>query len=398
MRKACLEYAYWKICIFWVSFFCVLSGNFAQAEMPSDQLRIQALEEKLELYSKRLNLLERFSFGGDFRLRYEGVNNGENNIAGGTTDSYRGRFRFRLFGKIHLNKDLDVGFRVSSGGTAPTTTNDNFDETASFKGYKINRAYVRWTPGEFVFQGGKFAVPFMRSEMVWAVDVNLEGFSQQLRHGVGDVETELILGQFVVEDNGSPTGQPLDDVFLLAIQGRLTKKESFGSFLFGLAYYDFKNLQGSSVTNDQGIPGASQNNKVGGLLVNDFNVVDAMAQFKTHLMGQPLTLFGEYGKNIASGVDFDTAWELGFQLGKANVFGDWRFGAFYRLTQLDAVFSAWNSADFHAGGTNSKGVRLQLQFALTKGVRVSVSQFMTSEERGARFERDRTYADLVFRF
>jgi len=343
-------------------------------------------------------LLERVSFSGDFRLRYEGINNGGDNEAGGTTDSTRGRFRFRLAGMFHLRKNLDVGFRVSSGGTGPTTTNDNFDRTASFKDFKINRAYVAWSPDNFKFQGGKFEVPFFRSEMIWAVDINVEGFSQQMIKESGDTKMKFTLGQFIVEDNGLPTEQPLDDTYLLAGQVKMTQNAGFGDFIFCLTYYDFKNLQGVSVTDDQGLPGNSQNTKVGGLVANDFNVLDAMVQFKTHVMGQPISIFGEYSKNIATDVDLDTSWEMGFQYGNVDDFGDWRLRAFYRLTQFDSVFSAWNSADFHAGGTNSKGLSLQLHAVVTRGMVVSLSQFFTREERGAKFERERTYADLVFKF
>ena len=67
--------------------------------------------------------------------------------------------------------------------------------------------------------------------MIWAVDINVEGFSQQMIKESGDTKMKFTLGQFIVEDNGLPTEQPLDDTYLLAGQVKMTQNAGFGDFI-----------------------------------------------------------------------------------------------------------------------------------------------------------------------
>ena len=54
----------------------------------------------------------------------------------------------------------------------------------------------------------------------------------------------------------------------------------------------------------------------------------------------------------------------------------------YRVFQQDAVFYALNGSDFHDGGTNAKGIKLQAKVALRKGGMVNYTFYSTKNERG----------------
>ena len=54
----------------------------------------------------------------------------------------------------------------------------------------------------------------------------------------------------------------------------------------------------------------------------------------------------------------------------------------YRVIQQDAVFYALTSSDFHDGGTNAKGIKLQTKMALRNGITVNYTFYSTKNERG----------------
>ncbi len=370
---------------------CLMPANsFA---MTSEELRIMAMEEKIEANSKKLSLLDQFSFKGDFRMRMEN-RNVELQNANTTGDQTRLRIRFRIGGDFHLTENLDVGFRLAGGGiNNPTSTNITLDSTAGTKDFDLDRAFAKWTPGQFELIAGKFGVPYLKSELLFDSDLSLEGFSEKYTHKAGDTQMSMALGQYVVEETGASFD---DDVFMVAYQGQLEHKISAGKLILALSYYDFANLEGSTVTNNAGA--GRRNTLTGGVYAFDINMFDVMAQFKTDVLGTPTTLFYEHVNNTASGVDQDEAWEVGVKAGKIKDFGDWQAKALYRETETDAVFSAWNDSDFHGAGTNSKGVELGLKVGLHKGVVFSLSQFFTEEESGANERHELTHADLVLSF
>ena len=123
-----------------------------------------------------------------------------------------------------------------------------------------------------------------------------------------------------------------------------------------------------------------------------------MGEWSTNLRGKSFKFFGEYAKNLGADVDkstgraannsiaddLDTAWQLGAQYGhkKFKKFGDWKVKAMYRLIQQDATFYALNDSDFHDGGTNAKGVKLQAKVAFRKGMSMNYTFYSTKNERG----------------
>ncbi len=358
--------------------FLVMSGPLAYG----------ADVEKYESKPAVLDILERLSWKGDFRLRTQidkrdqaGVN---------TLDRSRLRIRFRLGSTIHLYEDLDIGFRLVTGKVGDaTSSNETLDGGFGSKSFNLDRAFFKWSPRPFTLEGGKFKVPFMKSELIWDSDVNVEGVSERFSHKSGNTYFELILGQFIIDEIN--TGG--DDIKLFAYQGVLRQQTGFGKFDVALAYYDYADHEEPSEVTK----GVSNNT------LSEVKVVNLMGQWSGAAYGKPLSIFGEYAQNtgaLAPGQpDLDTAWQAGFAYGKSGQkFADWDIRFIYKVVQTEAVLDALADSDFHGGLNNARGFEAMAAMGLRKGVKLALSYFKTQEESGPEDERETFKLDLKFKF
>ena len=379
----------------------VLAGT--TSAMTKEELAREALIERVNSHDKLLETLERISWFGDMRLRYEMVDrasdNSTANDADGHLDTDRPRIRFRFGARAHVYEDLDFVFRLSTGGDdASTSGNTTLDGTFGNEAISLNLAYGSW---EFMdgltVQGGKVKNPFMKSEVVWDGDVNPEGLSEIYQKKSGDTTLQFVAGQYIVEETDRNTTVDSDDVVLLAWQAQLHQKTKAGKFKFAVAWYDYNHLTdpGSAITKQLGSGDGQRNSQVTGTDVNTTNmqIFDFMADWSSPLGSKHGSLFYEYAVNTDADApagnntiaqDLDTAWQLGFKFGdkKVKKTGQWQIKALYRLVQQDAVFYALTDSDFHQGGTNAKGIELGAKYAIRKGMQLGYTFFDTKNERG----------------
>jgi len=366
----------------------------ASADMSERELRLKALEKKYESLSDKVSFLDRFSFKGDFRLRHHSDFYDENNAT--TTDAsnrHRQRLRLRLGGKIHINKQVDIGFRLVTGGTDPLSSNQTFQDFFSTKGLQLDRAFASFKNGPYQLIGGKFAVPFMKTEVIWDGDLSVEGAAEKYTRKMGQTQVDLILGQFVLEEHNPESNAPN----LFAYQAVVSQKFGGGvKAKLALGYFDFNALRGNTNA-DFGL-NASGNTVVNNAYAFNFDLLDFIGEVSFD-PGIPVKVFGEWVTNTADDVQKDTAWQLGFKVGKkVKKFGDWQFKYLYKVVESDAVLGAISDSDFHGGGTNSKGSEINLKLGLMKGVNASVSYFSTEQETGSQDEHDIFQVDLIFKF
>ncbi len=368
--------------------FWFVSGAMAFAENSEYEKRLRALEEKYESKRAFLNILERFSWKGDFRFRTQF--DSRDQATANTLDQTRLRIRFRLGSTIHMYKDLDVGFRMVTGtlGSA-TSANATLDGGFGSKSINLDRAYFKWNPKPFTLQGGKLPVPFMKSELIWDSDVNVEGISEQFSHQIGNTNLKLVLGQFIVDEIN-----PGDDIKLFAYQGVIEQQTGFGKFNVALAYYDYADHEDPA----SDVTGAVSNNTL-----SEVKVFNLMGLWSGSVYGKPLKIFGELAKNmgtLAPGQpDLTTAWHTGFAYGKAGQkFGDWNLNLLYRLVQTEAVLDALADSDFNGGLNNGRGFEFSGAMGLRKGIKLGFFYFNTQEERGSADEKQTLEVDLMFNF
>ncbi|MDT4956023.1 MAG: hypothetical protein QOJ02_4161 [Acidobacteriota bacterium] len=175
------------------------SGNATQtakAEAGDTDARLSRVEEQSKALSKQLGSI---SFSGDIRLRYESqygqsnaLANGDNPAILGNELSPRQRFRVRtrlaLRGQLgetlrgQTNKEFSWGIRLATGSFADSlSTNQTLTDFYNRKAFGLDQAYIMWTPRSLPnlhLQGGKFDVPWLRTEMTIDNDLQVEGFSQ----------------------------------------------------------------------------------------------------------------------------------------------------------------------------------------------------------------------------
>ena len=146
---------------------------------------------------------------------------------------------------------LKVGFRLASGEKSPTSANQTLDNSFSTKNINLDKAYVDWRiprgNSSLRLTGGKFVVPFMKTQQVWDSDVTVEGIAEKLAHKFGNTKLELILGLFIVEEFGpSATDSGSDDIYLLAYQGIVSQKlGDHSNAKVAVALYDYNDLRGN---------------------------------------------------------------------------------------------------------------------------------------------------------
>ncbi|HUQ33427.1 MAG TPA: putative porin [Pyrinomonadaceae bacterium] len=168
------------------------TASTGQAQSSDTDARLTRVEEQTkktgETLSKQLGSI---SFSGDIRLRYESfygqlnaLANGDNPLILGNELSTRQRFRIRarLAMRGQIGKEFDWGLRLASGSFADSiSANQTLTDFYNRKPFGLDQAYIAWTPERVPglrLQGGKFDVPWTRTEMTIDNDLPVEGFSQ----------------------------------------------------------------------------------------------------------------------------------------------------------------------------------------------------------------------------
>jgi hypothetical protein len=139
------------------------------------------LESTKKSFSERIKNVGPFSFSGDIRLRDEP-------FFGGPSDQSqvrdRLRFRLRFAGDAELNNDFRSGFMLTTGDlNNPISTNQTANQFYTRKPLDLDRAFIEYRPHSFrplTLTGGKFAYPWVNTELTWDKDLNPEGLAQTL--------------------------------------------------------------------------------------------------------------------------------------------------------------------------------------------------------------------------
>lgn len=167
------------------------SQEKSQASEPAD-VRLTRVEEQAKKTSETLSKqLGSISFSGDIRLRYESFYGQLNALANADNPSILGnelstRQRFRVRARLamrgQIGKEFDWGLRLASGSFADSiSANQTLTDFYNRKPFGLDQAYIAWTPQRVPglrLQGGKFDVPWLRTEMTIDNDLPVEGFSQ----------------------------------------------------------------------------------------------------------------------------------------------------------------------------------------------------------------------------
>ena len=301
--------------------------------------------------------LPRLDVSGDFRLRYEG-NFGDADAR----DWDRGVLRARLGASYVVNDWLTVGGRLATGDPDdPNSTDVTLSNFADDLDISLDQAYAQFKFANAEIWGGKFPLPFTRTELVWDGDVNPQVIGAIYGIPVGGGALRFSGLYFLVDHSVAGT----DSSMLGAQIGLdLPLTEDF-RFELSIAQYDYS-LPGVAGAD----AGDFRSNLIGpdGRYVSDFNLFDVIAA--TTFRGWerwPVRLAGEYVNNRGARTSGDTGYSIELSAGQALERGDWRFGYGYSVAEMDAVLAAF-SHDNTTIATNYRQHTLFVNYAFMDNI------------------------------
>ncbi|HUI45123.1 MAG TPA: putative porin [Nitrospirota bacterium] len=387
---------------------------------------------------------KRIRFGGDIRLRYEKDIFGSNNAAfaqpsdpselmNTTIDQDLFKYRVRFGAEAMINDQMDAVIRLSTGNTTnPVSTNATMGNYMNKDSIVFDLAYLKWRPWNSVtLYGGRMPNPFFSTDLLWAKDLNFEGFALHARLPTPNVDSWtpfFTAGAFPLEQNAFGSEQK----WLLASQVGLDRKSQKGvAVKIGSAYYDFKNITG--IPNDPNSPGDTnwtaplfqqKGNTLFNISSNPSVIVTALAsEFKelditgTLDIGfwDPIhvALLGDYVKNfgfnqadvaartgIPNPPEQVEGYQYGVSIGHPTTYesGQWKVYFYVKHLEADAVVDGFTDPDFHLGGTNAKGWILETDVGLLKNSWLTLKWLTADEISGPPLAIDVLQVDLNARF
>ncbi len=305
-----------------------------------------------------------FSMKGDLRYRYASTDKE------GSEERTRHRIRARLGVSAEVVENVKVHVQLATGGSDPTSTNQDLAESFSAKSINLDQAYVEWNATKALkLYAGKSKNPFVMpggSELVWDGDLNPEGISMMFE-SQADTKFYLNAAYLIVDERKTDT----DDGYLAA--GQLGIRIPAGSMKLDLGggYYQYINQEGY-VPYGAGAKGNSLD--VDGNYPMDFSMIEAYLTIGASISDLPFEIFGHYVVNTEAD-DEDTGYLAGFSLGKVKDAMTWQLKYNYRRVEADAVLGAFCHSDFIGGGTNGKGHNASFALGLAKNVSTAISYF-----------------------
>lgn len=330
-------------------------------------------------------------------------------------DRNRVRVRARLGMLAKVTPTVSAGIRLSTGNTTDrVSTNQTLGQNFNKYTAVFDRAYLRLDPAEWLsLSGGRLPNPWFGTDLVWDEDLNFEGVAATIKPNISNtLKPFLTLGAFPMREDNPPAGNAR---WLYGAQiGTQWDLSSSTKTKFGVALYDYKQIQGAKVSDDDydpftpgytsanfrryeypsslrqkgntlfrtNAPSDSDSASMWGL-ASKFRVLNMTASVDVaHWDPVHLVLTGDYARNIGynrqdiarrTGLtltqDSNTGWQAKATLGMPRVRErkDWQLSFAYRRLGADAVLDAFTDSDYNLGGTNHKGYVLGLAYGVDRG-------------------------------
>jgi len=399
-------------------------GNVQETQKEEVKKEVDvATEEKAKEWREKIpEWIKTTKVSGDLRLRYEGLYNREELQSDGSTKDLptrdRYRIRARLFFDSKISDEVSTHFMLCTNQDPvqeATTTNQSFSDDFNDKGIYLHRAFATYKPNwlnGLELTGGKFKNTFLHTDIMWDPDVNPEGFYERYQYGGwGNFKPFVHLGQMAVNEVKNQT----DDPWLFINQVGFDWKMGPVALTLAGSYYDWTDLENTKYLHTADYKGGGGNTFIldadGNLqYAYDFKLWEGIAFVKFKMGSVPTKLIIDYIVNTADDVpsDNDTAYFVGFELGKTKQKGDWSFLYKYARIENDALIGSMNDQDFY--GANRKGHKIKFRYMLLDRLEFATAYFYTDpvndwdpssvtfSKNKSRMHEDRLQADFIFKF
>jgi polyhydroxyalkanoate synthesis regulator phasin len=412
-----------------------ISKQVATELAPTVQQQVAAQLSPANVHSALPDWVQRMNWTGDVRMRAEADDYGRGNAsfsyldfnavnaAGGIVnagakayldtnyDVDRLRVRLRFGFDTDLGDGWSAGMRIATGngGEIYVSTNQTLGTYGDAYQIALDQGWVRWTgassSGDQIFSAaaGRFANPWLSTNMVWYNDLTFEGLTGNYRINLSSdsahrQDVYATVGAFPLQSE-TPSSR---DKWLAGAQiGADLRSEDDSRLRFGGAYYDYIHINGvrnspdSTFWNFTAPALVQKGNTMFDIsnstnpdtnlfaLAADYRIVDLIAIAEWHALSHySVSLTGDAVKNVGysaaqvlartgvyvaprtAGYEADVGFGS-FAYGERN---SWRASLGYRYLQRDAVLDAFNDEDFHLGGTDTKGYIVNFDYAVNPHV------------------------------
>jgi len=354
-----------------------------------DQKIDNALVLTEELDNKKA-LSERVKIKGDFRLRYENIDD-----ATKLTNRDRTRVRARLALTGQVSDDLVVGLGLASGGDDPVSTNQSLGNGGSTKGFNLDMAYFDWSGLDNAHViGGKFNNPFFKPgkhPLLWDGDYRPEGLAYTF-----DNSKWFANAAFMFLESDNKAGGQETESFWGGQIGFRTKLGDSAKLTAGLSYFDIGTAGKQAFFDDGFFGNSAVNNGLNDVYQNNYQEVELFGELAFNLGGLPSKVFFDWVQNQDAD-DNDTGFVIGAIFGKAKKPGTWKASYIYQDLEADATLGLITDSDFGGGGTNTLGHLIKASYALKENTSLSLSYFI-NEKGDPETDYDRLQLDFKLRY
>lgn len=361
----------------------------AQVENAVDERVEQAVNEQVEEKIAAMSWAERIRWKGDFRYRYENIDQQDKD------GRNRSRIRARTNLEADLSPTLQVGIGLATGGDDPVSSNQTIGGGGSSKDIKIDLAYFNWFGlANTHMIGGKFKNYLIRpggKGLRWDGDWRPEGLG-----AIWNNETFFVqgLGTWLEGDSNNGTE------FAWAVQAGVNfNTGETGTLSLGAGYSVF-NIAGRTPL--FGDPDDFYGNS---FVLNpmteklefayDYRNYELFAEWKF----RSFLVFGNYTVNTEVDEN-DTGFLLGAKYGSAKARGTWDITYFYEKLEADSTVGLITDSDFGGGGTDVKGHVISGTYAFHRNWNFKATYFINTVDlaEGKDTDYDRLQLDLIFKF
>lgn len=367
---------------------------------------------------------------GDVRLRYE-YRGGRlpSSDSPNPNDWYereRERYRLRIGLRGTLLDDWFFGVRLETN-TDPRSTNVTFGDDSNVNGpfskdsdrINVGQAYLGYKGfRDFTFTGGRFAIPFVKTLMLWDDDINVEGLAEQWKHtftfgGAAapvsyskdgkavapsspsepflKLDVFANFGQFVYDDENpeNPIGPrptteqpvtgetqliPQHDAFMLGWQvGARFEFPHILYFQFAPTLYNYTGNGDTFNIHFSGDPGGNQTG------INSLLVFDVPAEIGWKVGKIPMRIFGDFATNFEADDRADAAghpgkggdryaYQIGLGIGQLKKKHDWQIDAWWQHQDQFALDPNLIDSDLFDARLNVEGVGVKAGFMLADAI------------------------------
>ena len=340
---------------------------------------------------------------GDLRYRHERLTSERdvNGVAVDAANRDRDRLRARFGFDATVSDNVKATLVLATGADDPRGTNQTLGGASSRKQIGLDLAYADWRfmpGGDLVL--GKQPYPVWRplQSLFLDPDINPEGGAVRFARGPAFAN---LYGFWVSEQYSSDPDGENSDANIFGLQAGVKFAAIGGETVLAANYYVCGACKDNSPLFNNNANG-NTTYRVGAvnMLQYGYDILDLSAQVGTNVSGLPLTFTAGFARNFATGVEYDTAWQLGAYLGRAVEAGNWEAGAMYQSVDKDALFGQITDSDFGDGRTDAEGWVFKGGYAPVKNVSLNATYFLntTNKDVGTELDVTRLQLDVNYKF